>query len=124
MQNKILVKEGISKEKILNTLYLLKAQDIVTINMKTIPNTFCDYFIVAHGTSPLQIRSIAENLVDDLRKQYYYRPHHIEGMQNAEWILIDYDNIIVHIFLEKSRRFYNLENLWADTEIEKYDEVI
>jgi ribosome-associated protein len=45
-------------------------------------------------------------------------------MQNAEWILIDYDNIIVHIFLEKSRRFYNLENLWADTEIEKYDEVL
>lgn len=124
MQNKILIKEEISKEKILKTLLLLKAQDIITINMKTIPNTFCDYFIVAHGTSTLQVKSIAENLVDDIRKQYYYRPHHIEGMQNAEWILIDYDNIIVHIFLEKSRRFYNLENLWADTEIEKYDEVI
>ncbi len=124
MQNKILVKEEISKDDILKTLYLLKAQDIVTINMKTIPNTFCDYFIVAHGTSPLQIRSIAENLVDDLRQQYHYRPHHIEGLQNAEWILIDYDDIIIHIFLEQSRRFYDLENLWADTEIEKYEELL
>ena len=52
------------------------------------------------------------------------RPHHVEGLQNAEWILIDYGDIVIHLFLESSRRFYDLESLWADTTIEKFDELL
>lgn len=128
MQNKNFIKDVnndiISKENILKTLYLLKAQEIVSMNMGQLPNSICDFFIIAHGTSSLQVRSIAENLIYELRNHFCYRPHHVEGLQNAEWILINYGDIVIHLFLESSRRFYDLESLWADTTIEKFDELL
>ena len=79
----------------------------------------CDYFIICHGTSKVQTQSIAENSINDLRKDLKMKPFSTEGMKNAEWILLDYGEVIVHIFLEDSRYFFHLEDLWADAKLIK-----
>ncbi len=94
-----------------------KAREITILNLKKIDHAVCDYYVIAHGTSDRHTQSLAEHLVDDMRDKLRQKPWHIEGMQNKEWILLDYGDIIVHVFQENIRRFYNIEDLWADAEI-------
>ncbi|MDZ7775578.1 MAG: ribosome silencing factor [Bacteroidales bacterium] len=99
-----------------------KAKNVAIINLKPLENSVCDYFIVTHGTSDRHVQGLAENLVEGMEEKQDLSPWHIEGMQNKEWILIDYADIVVHIFREEIRNFYNIEELWADAEITYYDE--
>lgn len=91
-----------------------KALDLVVLNLMEI-TSFADYFVICHGTSSRQVQAIADEVEDRLKKQGV-RPLNIEGYQNAEWVLMDYGSMIVHIFSENSRRFYDLERLWRDAE--------
>ena len=91
-----------------------KALDLVVLNLMEI-TSFADYFVICHGTSSRQVQAIADEVEDRLKKQGA-RPLNIEGYQNAEWVLMDYGSMIVHIFSENSRRFYDLERLWRDAE--------
>lgn len=100
----------------------LKAQEITTIDLRNIPTAICDFFVVCHGTSNTQVESIAESVGMEAYKQLNDRPLHVEGAQAAEWILMDYVDVVVHVFQETSRRFYNLEGLWADAEISTVQE--
>ena len=94
-----------------------KAKDPVIINFSKIQNTICDQFIICHGTSGVQVKAIADGVIMNVKKHTSQIPWHKEGEENAEWILIDYSDIIVHIFQESTRKFFNLEQLWADAEI-------
>lgn len=91
-----------------------KALDLVVLNLMEI-TAFADYFVICHGTSARQVQAIADEIEDRLKKQKV-RPLNIEGYPNAEWVLMDYGSIIVHVFSETSRRFYDLERLWRDAE--------
>jgi len=98
-----------------------KGSGIVQINLTKIDNSVCEYFIVAHADSNTQVKAIASFIENHLRKQYKIKPLHSEGYENAQWILLDYNGIIVHIFQQETRKYYKLEELWADAELEIID---
>ena len=89
-----------------------KAEDLVILDLTGI-SSFTDYFIILHGNSARQNRAIYEAIEQELKKEKI-RPLSIEGRDNAEWILMDYGNFIIHIFSESTREYYALEKLWGD----------
>jgi len=99
-----------------------KAKEIVTIDLRNIPNAVTNYYVICHGQSNTQVEAIAESVGIEVDKQLNDRPVHVEGADVAEWILLDYVDVVVHVFQEKSRRFYNLEDLWADAKLTSIDE--
>lgn len=89
-----------------------KGEDITVIDIGEI-SSFADYFVIMHGNSHRQNKAISENIREQLKKEDI-TPLSIEGMDNADWILMDYGNFILHIFSRKTREFYDIEQLWAD----------
>ena len=75
-----------------------------------------DYFVICHATSKTQVEAIADKVEDEVLEKTGVKPYHIEGKDNTEWILIDFVDVVVHIFLQSARSFYQLEELWADAE--------
>ncbi len=106
---------------ILEAIKEKKGKQIVSINLKKVNNSISDYFVICHGESTTQVDAIADSVQDKLKKESNIRAHHIEGTNNSEWVLIDYFDILVHIFLEEKRSFFNLEDLWSDGEIERIE---
>ncbi len=105
-----------SKEKCLTVCSLLsakKAGDIVYIDVAE-KTSLCDYFIVCSGRSTTQVRALAENLEEKLEKDYGEIPRRKEGLRDGRWAVLDYADVIVHIFNDEERDFYNLERLWED----------
>ena len=100
-----------------------KALDVVTIDMRKLPNV-ADYFIIASGTSSTQVKAIADNIVKVMREDYGVRPWHVEGIREGLWVLVDYGDVVAHIFQGETRRFYNLEKLWAKAPQKKLDEKV
>lgn len=98
-----------------------KGKDIISINLGTVKSSICDYFIVCHGTSRPHVEAIADSIEKEVKKAVDLKPLHKEGFQNSEWILLDYIDVVAHIFMEKTRDFYQLETLWADAEIKHFD---
>ena len=92
-----------------------KALDMVAIDIRKIAS-FAEFFLVASGTSTRQVQAIADEVLERLRVERDARPLHIEGYETATWILLDYGDLIVHIFTDESRQFYQLERLWRDAE--------
>jgi len=97
-----------------------KALDIVTIDMRKLP-TVCDYFVIASGTSTTHVRAIADSIIDKL-KESGERPWHVEGEREALWMLIDYGDVVVHVFGQDTRKYYDLEKLWSDAPQKRYKE--
>ncbi len=98
-----------------------KGKDIVSLDLSKLPNAVSNFFIICHGTSKTQVEAIAGSVEDEARNTLQVRPWHKEGSENAEWILIDFADVVVHIFQEEPRMFYKLEDLWADAKIKKYE---
>lgn len=106
------------KEKVLKICNLLsrkKAKGIVYIAVEK-KTSLCDYFVVAGGSSKTQVKSLAENLEENLEKDYGIVPRRSEGVREGRWAVLDYEDVIVHIFGDEERDFYNLERLWEDGE--------
>lgn len=91
-----------------------KAENIVTIDLRGLENAICDFFIICSGTSNTHVSALAKAAEEEARKTLGEKPWHSEGFGNAEWVLLDYVNTVVHIFQEEARNFYNIEGLWAD----------
>ena len=100
-----------------------KGSGIVTMNLGKIKNSICDLYVICHGTSRTQVEAIAGGLEEYVRKNLGVKPWHSEGYDNAEWILIDYFDVVVHVFQKHVRDHYKLEDLWADAELKHYDTV-
>lgn len=107
-------------EVIIDAMLDKKAKDPVSLKFKNLDYAVCDEFIICHGASRPQVEAIADNVLSEVKKRTGQNPWHKEGFENAEWILIDYNDIVVHIFQDIRRSFYNLEQLWADAEIRHY----
>lgn len=91
-----------------------KAHQIRILNLKKIDTSVCDYFVICHGTSTTQVGALADSVTEEVHKSTKEKPWHREGMSNCNWVLLDFGNIVVHIFEEAQRGFYKLEELWAD----------
>lgn len=93
-----------------------KAKDIVVLDMRKIIGSVCDFFVICSGDSSTQVDGISSSVVRFTRKTLSEKPWRIEGKKNSEWILMDYGNVVAHVFYKDTRGFYDLEDLWADAE--------
>ena len=96
-----------------------KALDIVVLDLRKVKNSVADFFIICSGNSDTQIDAIADSIEDEVFKFSKQWPWKREGKQNKEWVLIDYVNVVAHVFNKEKRAFYGLEELWGDAEILK-----
>ena len=92
----------------------VKGQNINILDLREIDNTVCDYFIVCEGTSNTQVNAIVNSIQKKVSKEIKDKPWHIEGSDNAEWVLMDYVNVVVHVFQKHIREYYDIESLWGD----------
>ncbi|GAB5475942.1 MAG: ribosome silencing factor [Maribacter sp.] len=98
----------------------VKGHDILLLDLREIENTVCDYFIICNGTSNTQVNAIVGSIQKTVSKAIHDKPWHVEGQDNAEWVLMDYVNVVVHVFQKHIRDFYDIEGLWGDA---KFTEV-
>lgn len=94
-----------------------KAKHITVINLSKLENRVADYFVICDADSNTHVSAIADSVEETAMKATGEKPYHSEGYQNSEWILVDYVNIVAHVFLRETREFYNIEGLWADGEV-------
>lgn len=115
-------KDPISSEKLAETVIFgileKKGMEITKIDFSEMSNSISKYFIICHGSSTSQVDAIADSVAEQAFKQLGEKPAYTEGKENKEWILIDFVDVVVHVFQEPTRRFYNIEGLWADAKIE------
>ncbi len=94
-----------------------KGENIVSLDLKKIPEAVSDFFVICEATNPTQLKAIADSVEFEVKKSCGELPYKHEGRQGEQWILIDYVNIVVHIMLNESRKFYKLEEMWNDASI-------
>ena len=87
------------------------------LDLRAIDNSACDYFVICNGNSNTQVTAIVNSVQKTVSKEIKDKPWHVEGMENAEWVLMDYVNIVVHVFQKNIREYYNIESLWGDAKI-------
>jgi ribosome-associated protein len=102
-------------------LYEYKATDVVVLDLRTISDA-ADYFVIASGTSDVHVRTLAERVQEAL-KRAGQRPHHVEGVAAGRWALLDFVDVVVHLFHPTLREYYQLERLWGDAEVVDVDEM-
>ena len=99
-----------------------KASDIVVLNLKDLKNAVADYFVICSASSDTQIEAIARSVEEEVEKLTGQNPWQTEGRMNREWVLLDYVDVVVHVFLRDRRQFYALEELWGDAQITYVEE--
>jgi len=99
----------------------VKGQDTQILDLREIENTVCDYFIICEGTSNTQVNAIVNSIQKIVSKSLREKPWHIEGSDNAEWVLMDYVHVVVHVFQKHIREFYDIEGLWGDAKTVKIE---
>lgn len=99
---------------ILQGIEEVKGQNINLLDLREIENTVCDYFIICNGTSNTHVNAIVGSIQKTVSKASKDKPWHVEGTENAEWVLMDYVNVVVHVFQKHIREFYDIEGLWGD----------
>ncbi|MBQ1409470.1 MAG: ribosome silencing factor [Bacteroidales bacterium] len=112
-------KTNISESEVLAKLAALgmdnkKGLDIVILDLRDIPSAPTNFFVICSGNVPSHVSAISDGVFETIKKATGLNPHRVEGYENAEWILMDYFDIVVHIFLKDKRQHYRLEELWAD----------
>ncbi|MBN4085511.1 ribosome silencing factor [Flavobacteriaceae bacterium AH-315-B10] len=99
---------------ILEGIENVKGQNTNILDLRELENTVCDYFIICEGTSNTQVNAIVSSIQKKVSKEIKDKPWHIEGSNIAEWILMDYVNVVVHVFQKHIREYYDIESLWGD----------
>ena len=113
----LLMKELV--ETIKEAIQEKKGSNIVVADLTKIEGTICQYFMICTGNSPTQVEAIAESVGDVVREKLGEKPAHVVGLENAQWVAMDYTDVLVHIFLPDVREYYDLEHLWEDAPIEQ-----
>jgi len=109
-------------ESIIKGIFEKKGMNVLKIDLRKLESRITDYFVICHAPSGTQVSAICDSVDDIVRRDALEKPLHVEGLDNCFWVLLDYGNVIVHIFLEEYRNFYSLESLWADAKIEKLED--
>ncbi len=122
------VKGALTKEDallaiIIDSIQDIKGKHIVQIDMRNISEAPAKYFVLCEGESSTQIKSIANNVARRVKSETEYKANHIEGQFGAKWVLVDFFDIIVHVFDKATRQYYDLENLWSDGKIIEYQNI-
>lgn len=107
---------------IIRAIQSKKGEDIVSLDLRKIPEAVADFFIICSASNQPQIRAIADAVEFEVKKQTAELPYHHEGKENLQWVLIDYVNVVVHVMISESRKFYKLEEMWSDAPLETHDE--
>lgn len=105
--------------KIAEALDDTKGYQIVKIDLRKIENCFCRFFVICHGTSNTHVASLADAVEEQVQRDLQEKPDHTEGKNGAQWIVLDYGDVVAHIFQKEQRDFYQLEDFWADAEMEE-----
>jgi len=101
-----------------------KGHEVVCIDLSQVENAICDYFVICHGDSNTQVNAIAESVEKETTEELHIRPYSVEGMGNAEWVLLDYGETLVHVFQKPFRARFQLEELWGDGKVTRIEESI
>ena len=112
--------QGNLQELIVQALLEKKGENVVCIDLRKMNHVLFDYFIICTGNSKPHVETLADFVQEVTKKETKTRPSFVEGLHNGEWVLLDYFNIIVHIFQPDVRKFYNIESLWNDAEIQRF----
>ena len=116
-----MIKDKVSTDQLISTIIKgieeVKGNDIDILDLRAIDNTVCDYFIICNGSSNTQVNAITNSIQKTVSKELQDKPWHVEGSDNAEWVLIDYVNVVVHVFQKQIREYYDIEGLWGDAKI-------
>ena len=96
-----------------------KGENIISLDLRKIPEAVADFFIVCEANNQPQIRAISDFIEEEVKKKCSEIPYHSEGRSNLHWVLIDYVNIVVHIMMPESRKFYKLEEMWSDAALDE-----
>jgi ribosome-associated protein len=102
---------------ILHGIEEVKGLEINLLDLRDIENTVCDYFVICNGTSNTHVNAIVNSVQKTVSKGIQDKPWHVEGSDNAEWVLLDYVNVVVHVFQKQIREFYDIEGLWGDAKV-------
>ncbi|MBJ7881294.1 ribosome silencing factor [Gelidibacter salicanalis] len=113
-----MAKENNNSDELITTIIAgiedIKGNDIKILDLREIENTVCDYFIICDGNSNTQVNAIVNAVQKKVSKALKDHPWHVEGSENAEWVLMDYVNVVVHVFQKHIRQYYDIESLWGD----------
>ncbi|MEI9808451.1 MAG: ribosome silencing factor [Bacteroidota bacterium] len=99
-----------------------KGENIISLDLRKINEAVADFFIICEAGNQPQIRAIAENVERLVKEKCDENPYHHEGFNTLQWVLIDYVNVVVHVMLTETRKFYKLEDMWSDASVEEHDE--
>lgn len=102
---------------IINGIEEVKGKEINLLDLREIDNTVCEYFVVCGGTSNTHVKAIVNSIQKSVSKALHDKPWHVEGAENAEWVLMDYINVVVHVFQKPIREYYDIEGLWGDAKV-------
>jgi ribosome-associated protein len=122
-------KKGVARlnrnSKILKTIIRAiqdkKGENIISLDLRKIPEAVADFFVICEANNQPQIRAIMDSVEDQVKKHCGEKPYHFEGKQNLQWVLIDYVNVVVHIMMPEQRKFYKLEEMWSDAPLDEYN---
>ena len=110
-------------QKITEGIQEKKGKNIVIADLTGIEDTICKYFVICQGSSPSQVLAIVDSVKDYVRKNTGDHAYGVDGMRNAQWVAMDYSDVLVHVFLPEARQFYNLEHLWADAKLTRLPDI-
>lgn len=110
-------------ELIIDSIQDIKGKEIVKLDLRSLDESPANYFIICNGESTTQVRAISNNICKRLKYEADVRPNHVEGDRESKWILVDFFNVVVHIFYPETRAFYELEDLWSDAAVTAYDDI-
>lgn len=111
-------------DKIVKGMQDKKAHDVVVVDLSPIEDTICKAFVICTGNSPSHIQALVDSITETARKEAQSKPTSVAGLRNAQWVAMDYVDVIVHIFLQEERNFYDLEHLWADAQLTEIPDVL
>ncbi|WP_342645957.1 ribosome silencing factor [Mucilaginibacter sp. CSA2-8R] len=120
VKNKALNESTYISELAIHGIQEKKGNDIVRLDLRNIKSSVSDYFVICHADSSTQVRAIANSIEDEIFKATQTDPWRKEGLEHGEWILLDYIDVVIHVFKTDKREYYGVEDLWGDAEIKYY----
>ncbi|GAB2988263.1 ribosome silencing factor [Mucilaginibacter puniceus] len=120
VKNKAINESTYISELAIHGIQEKKGNDIVRLDLRNIHSSVSDYFVICHADSATQVKAIANSIEDEIYKAIQQDPWRKEGLEYGEWILLDYVNVVIHVFRTDKREFYGVEELWGDAEVKSY----
>jgi ribosome-associated protein len=120
VKNKATSESAYISELAIHGIQEKKGNDIVRLDLRNLNSSVTDYFVICHADSTTQVKAIANSIEDEIFKACQQDPWRKEGLEYGEWILLDYVNVVIHVFRTDKREYYGVEELWGDAEIKNY----